>query len=66
MNTSCQRCDLKAERRQLSLNETEGYGQILTFSWIIALLLWGLTWWAAVRLLGCMVELFRCVSGLWQ
>ena len=42
---------LKSDRRHERLKEIQGYECFLIFSWVGALTLWGLLWWAAFRLL---------------
>jgi hypothetical protein len=64
MSTAWQQYDCNFRRRQQRLKEIQGYEWVLTFSWLGALLLWGFLWWAAFRLLCCMVQLVRYARGL--
>ena len=54
----------KSDHRQEPLKEIQGYEWVLIFSWVSALLLWGLLWWAAFRLLNCLFQLVRYIPGL--
>ena len=54
----------KSDQRQEPLKEIQGYEWVLIFSWVSALLLWGLLWWAAFRLLNCLFQLVRYIPGL--
>ena len=56
--------DCNLRRRQQGLNEIQGYGLVLIFSCLGALLTWGFLWWAAFRLLCYMVQLVRHIPGL--
>lgn len=56
--------DLQSEHRQQRRKEILGYEWVLIFSWLGALVLWGVTWWAAFRLLCDIVQLVRYVPGL--
>jgi hypothetical protein len=64
MGTVWQQYNFKSGHRQHRLKEIEGYEWVLIFSWIGVLVLWGVTWWAAFRLLCNMVQLVRYVPGL--
>jgi len=64
MGTVWRQYNFKSEHRQQRLKEIQGYEWALIFSWASALLLWGLLWWAAFRLLCNMVQLVRYVPGL--
>ena len=64
MGTGWWQYDVKFRHRQQRLNEMQGSEWVLIFSWLGALVLWGLTWWAAFRLLCNMVQLVRFVPGL--
>jgi hypothetical protein len=64
MGTVWQQYNFKSEHRQHRLTEIQGYGWVLIFSWLGALVLWGFTWWAPFRLLCHMVQRLRYVPGL--
>jgi hypothetical protein len=64
MSTAWRQYDCNFRHRQQRLKESQGYGLVLIFSWLGALLTWGFLWWAAFRLLCGMVQLVRYVPGL--
>ena len=64
MSTALWQYRFKSEHREECLKEIQEYEWALIFSWASALLLWGLLWWAAFRLLCNMVQLVRYVPGL--
>jgi hypothetical protein len=64
MSTAWRQYDCNVRRRQQRLREIQGYESVLISSWLGALLLWGFLWWAAFRLLCCMVQLVRYAPGL--
>jgi hypothetical protein len=51
MSTALWQYRFKSDRRHERLKEIQGYEWFLIFSWVGALILWGLLWWAAFRLL---------------
>jgi hypothetical protein len=53
--------EFNSEHRQQRLKEIQGYEWVLMLSWLSALLLLGATWWAAFKLLCCIVELIQYV-----
>jgi hypothetical protein len=64
MSTTWRQYDCNFRHRQQRLKERQGYELVLIFSWLGALLTGGFLWWAAFRLLCCMVQLVRYVPGL--
>jgi len=53
--------EFNSEHRQQRLKEIQGSEWVLILSWLSALLLLGATWWAAFRLLCCIVQLIQYV-----
>ena len=51
MSTALFEYRVKSDRRHERLKKILGYEWFLIFSWVGALILWGLLWWAAFRLL---------------
>jgi hypothetical protein len=64
MSTAWWQYDCDFRRRQQRLKEIQGCEWVLIFSWLGALLIWGFLWWAAFRLLCCMVQLVQYAPGL--
>jgi hypothetical protein len=64
MSIAWRQYDCNLRRRQQALKEIQGYELVLIFSWLGALLTWGFLWWAAFRLLCCVVQLVRHIPGL--
>jgi hypothetical protein len=51
MSTALWQYRLNSARRHEGLKEIQGYERFLIFSWVGALILWGLLWWAVFRVL---------------
>jgi hypothetical protein len=61
MSTAWRQYDCNSRRHQQSLKEIQGDEWVLIFSWLGALLLWGAIWWAAFKLLCCIVQFIQYV-----
>ena len=60
MSTALWQYRFKSDRRHERLKEILRYGcWFLIFSWVIALMFWGLLWWDAFRLLTLCGNLLR-------
>jgi hypothetical protein len=51
--------EFNSEHRRQRLEEIRGSEWVLILSWLSALLLLGATWWAAVKLVCCIVQLIQ-------
>jgi hypothetical protein len=63
MSTTWQQYDRNFGGRQQRSEKPQGYELVLIFTWLGALLSCGFLWWAAFRLLFCMVQLIRYAPG---
>lgn len=60
MSTALWQYRFKSDRRHEHLQAIQSYERwFLIFSWVSALTLWGLLWWAAFRLLTVCANLLR-------
>lgn len=60
MSTALWQYRVKSDRRHERLKGIQRYERwFLIFSWVSALILWGLLWWAAFRLLTVCANLLR-------
>jgi hypothetical protein len=60
MSTASWQYPFKSDRRHERLKEIQRYEWWFSiFSWVSALILWGLLWWAAFRLLTVCANLLR-------